>query len=104
MKVRHRLAALVAASFAPIAILTIATPAVGWAEECPRGAKWDPEARTCNPPPPVPAWYQAAPSWAQSSAPAWAPPPPPPPPWAVALDFKAVWDPRQEAWTWAYVR
>ena len=90
-------------AFAPLAIVTVATPAVSSAD-CDAGQTWDPVAKTCNPPPPPPAWYQAAPSYAQSWAPAWAPPPPPAPPWADALGLKAVWDPRLEAWTWAYVR
>lgn|SRR5690349_16705609 len=99
----RRLVVVSVFAFAPLAIATVVTPAVSSAE-CDTGQTWDPVAKTCNPPPGVPAWYQAAPSYAQSWAPAWAPPPPPPPPWAEQLGLKAVWDPRTEAWTWAYVR
>jgi hypothetical protein len=99
-----RLAAVTVAALAPMTIMTIATPAVSAAEECPGGRTWDPVARKCDPPPPAPAWYQAAPPYAQSWAPAWVPPPPPTPPWAEALSLKPVWDPKQETWMWIYVR
>jgi hypothetical protein len=104
MKFRHRLSAVVAAGLASMALLVVGSSASGSAEVCPDGRTWIPATKRCDPPPPVPAWYQVAPSYAQSWAPAWAPPPPPAPPWAVALDLKPVWDPRQEMWTWIYVR
>jgi hypothetical protein len=98
-----RLASTIVVALAAMAVATVATPAVSSAE-CDGGRTWDPATKLCDPPPPVPAWYQAAPSYAQSWAPAWAPPPPPAPPWAEALSLKPVWDPRLETWTWIYVR
>lgn len=98
-----RLVGIMVAATAPIAVATVATPAVSSAE-CLGGRAWDPATRLCDPPPPVPAWYQAAPSWAQSWAPPWAPPPPPPPQWAVNLGLQPVWSPRLNEWTWIYVR
>ena len=94
---------VIAVAFATMAIVTVAMPAISSAE-CDNGRTWDPVARVCDPPPPAPAWYQAAPSYAQSWAPAWAPPPPPTPPWAELLSLKPVWDPRLETWTFIYVR
>jgi hypothetical protein len=102
MRTCRRLTAGVAVALAPLAIMTIATPAVSSAE-C-DGRTWNPAMRTCDPPPPVPAWYQPAPTYAQAWAPVWAPPPPPAPPWAVALDLKPVWDQKLQTWTWIYVR
>jgi hypothetical protein len=99
----RRSAVLIATAAAPMAAVTLAAPAVS-ATECDGGRTWDPVAKLCDPPPPVPAWYQAAPSYAQPWAPPWAPPPPPPPSWAVQWDLKPVWDPRLNAWTWIYVR
>jgi hypothetical protein len=99
-----RLATVVAAALAPAAIVTVATPGVSDAEQCPDGRTWNPQTVTCDPPPGVPAWYHAAPSYAQSWAPAWVPPPPPAPEWARQLDLKPVWDPRLETWSWIYVR
>jgi hypothetical protein len=100
----RRLTAPVAVALAPAAIVTIAAPAISSAEQCPDGRTWNPQTVMCDPPPPLPAWYQAAPSYAQSWAPAWAPPPPPAPPWADALGLKMVWDPRLETWNLIYVR
>jgi len=101
-----RLATITMVALSPMAIVTLAAPAVSSAD-C-GGRAWDPVAKLCMPPPPVPDWYQAAPTWAQSWAPPWAPPPPPPPPsvmcpspfdWSCGVPQKAVWDPRYNAWT-----
>jgi hypothetical protein len=100
----RRLTTVVAVAFAPAAIVTVVFPGVSDAEQCPDGRTWNPQTVMCDPPPPIPAWYQAAPSYAQSWAPAWAPPPPPGPPNAEALGLKPVWDPRLERWDWIYVR
>jgi len=102
-KLLHRVSAVFVAALATTVVGTIATPA-GSSAECEGGRTWDPAVRLCDPPPPVPAWYQAAPSYAQAWAPPWAPPPPPAPPWAEMLQLKPVWDPKLETWTWIYVR
>jgi hypothetical protein len=82
-----------------IAGAVLATSAVSSAE-CDGGRSWDPVARLCDPPPPIPAWYQVPPSYAQPWAPAWAPPPPPPTPLQQLLHLAPVWDPRFNAWSW----
>ena len=97
-----RLVGIIVAAIAPIAVATVATPAVSSAE-CLGGRAWDPLNKVCDPPPPVPAWYQPAPYWTQSWAPPWVPPPPPPQ-WAVDLQLQPVWDQRLNQWTWIYVR
>ena len=99
----RRLSAVIVAALATAVFVTIATPAVSWAE-CEGGRTWDPVARLCDPQPPVPAWYRPAPDYAQAWAPPWAPPPPPAPAWAVQAQLTPVWDPRTEAWIWTYVR
>lgn len=88
---------------AGMAVVAASTAGVSSAE-CDAARPWNPVTRMCDPPPPVPAWYQVAPAWAQSWAPAWAPPPPPAPDWAVQYDLKPVWDPKLNTWTWIYVR
>jgi hypothetical protein len=95
-KVLRRLAVTVVVAVAPMAL---ATPAVSWAE-CEGGRTWDPLARLCDPPPPMPAWYQVPPTYAQPWAPPWAPPPPPPTPLQQLLHLQPVWDPRFNAWSW----
>jgi hypothetical protein len=100
----RRMATVIAAALAPAAIATVAVAGVGSAEVCTGGRTWDPQTLSCTPPPPAPAWYQAAPSYAQSWAPAGVPPPPPTPDWAKALDLKPVWDPKLETWQFIYVR
>jgi hypothetical protein len=102
-KFLRRLSAVLVVALATTVLVTIATPGVSSAE-CEGGRTWDPVAKQCDPPPPVPAWYRAAPSYAQAWAPPWAPPPPPAPGWAQQLQLTPVWDPRLEAWTWTYVR
>src|ERR1700741_5531211 len=102
-KLARRLSAVAVIALATTVFVTIATPGVSSAE-CEGGRTWDPVARLCDTPPPVPAWYQAAPSYAQAWAPPWATPPPPAPGWAQQLQLTPVWDPRQEAWIWTYVR
>jgi hypothetical protein len=104
MRILFRRLAIVAVALVPAAVGTVATPAVGGADQCPDGRTWDPVTVMCDPPPPVPAWYQAAPAYAQSWAPPWAPPPPPTPDWAKQLDLKPVWDPKAEEWRFIYVR
>lgn len=99
----RRLSAVIVVALATTVFVTIETPPISSAE-CDGGRTWDPATRLCDPPPPVPAWYQAAPSYAQAWAPPWAPPPPPAPGWAQQLQLTPVWDPRQEAWIWTYVR
>ena len=61
----HRLAIVGAASFAPLAFVTVITPGVSSAVECGWGTVFDPPSNTCvaAPAPPPP------------------PPPPPPPSW-----------------------
>jgi hypothetical protein len=84
-KVLRRLAVTVVVAAAP---MVVATPAVSSAE--------------CegDPPPPIPAWYQVPPSYAQPWAPPWAPPPPPPTQLQQWLHLQPVWDPRFNAWSW----
>jgi hypothetical protein len=101
--VRH-LAAVAAAAVAPVVLVTVAAPGVAAADDCIGGRTWDPVAKMCTPPPPVPTWYQPAPAYAQSWAPPWAPPPPPPPPYAVQFDLKPVWNPGTNQWEYIYVR
>ena len=100
----RRTATVVAIALAPAAIVTVATPGISGAEQCTDGRTWNPLTVSCDPPPPIPAWYQAAPSYAQSWAPAWAPPPPPTPDWAKELDLKPVWIPSKQEWDFIYVR
>jgi hypothetical protein len=95
-KVLRRLAVTVVVAVAPMAL---ATPAVSSAE-CDGGRAWDPAVRLCDPPPPMPAWYQVPPTYAQPWAPPWAPPPPPPTPLQQLLRLQPVWDPRFNAWSW----
>lgn len=90
-----RLAVIVVVALSPMAITTVTSPAVGWADCGDRA--WDPVTKLCVPPPPVPEWYQPAPTWAQPWAPPWAPLPPPAPESPIPL--KPVWDPRYNAWT-----
>ena len=90
----RRLATITVVALSPMAVVTLAAPAVSSADCGGRG--WDPVAKLCVPPPPVPDWYRVAPTWAQPWAPAWAPLPPPPPPSSIPL--KPVWDPRYNAW------
>ena len=99
-----RLMSAVVAASAPILLVTIVAPAVSSAEDCLGGRTCDPVRNMCDPPPPVPAWYQPAPAYAQPWAPPWAPPPPPPPPFAVQFDLKPVWDPGVNEWRFIYVR
>lgn len=101
MFLRH-LAIITVVALSPMAIVTLATPAVSSADCGGRG--WDPVAKLCVPPPSLPDWYRAAPTWAQSWAPAWASPPPPAPPWAEAMRLQPVWDPIANTWTWIYIR
>ncbi len=89
---RRRMATIVVVALSTLA--TLSSPAVAWAD-C-GGRTWDPVARLCVPPPPVPEWYQPAPTWAQPWAPPWAPLPPPAPDSPIPL--KPVWDPRYNAW------
>lgn len=103
-----RMAILGVMASSPMAVVALVMPAVSSAD-C-GGRTWDPVARVCVPPPPVPDWYQPAPTYAQPWAPPWAPPPPPPPPPVVCpapyntnpcgVPVKAVWDPRYNEWTW----
>jgi hypothetical protein len=102
----RRLATITVVALSPIAIMTLATPAVSSADCGDRD--WNPVTNLCVPAPPVPEWYRAAPTWAQSWAPPWAPPPPPAPPSVMCpvlyaascgVPVKAVWDPRYNQWT-----
>jgi hypothetical protein len=77
----------------------VATAGVSSAE-CDGGRTWDPVAKLCDPPPPMPAWYQVPPTYAQPWAPPWAPPPPPPTQLQQWLHLQPVWDPRFNAWSW----
>jgi hypothetical protein len=43
----RRLAVVVAAALAPMAYVTVAAPAIGWAD-CENGAWWDPVANVCR--------------------------------------------------------
>lgn len=90
-----RLAIVAAVAVSPMAITTLVAPAASRAD-C-EGRAWDPVNKLCVPPPPVPEWYQPAPTWAQPWAPPWAPLPPPTP--ASPIPLKPVWDPRYNAWT-----
>jgi len=58
----HRCAIIGAAALAPLAFVTVVSPAVGNAVECGQGTVFDPPSNTCvaaalpPPPPPPPAW------------------------------------------------
>ena len=60
----HRLAIIGAAAFAPLAFITVVSPATSNAIECGVGTVFDPASNTCvaaalpppPPPPPPPAW------------------------------------------------
>ena len=58
----HRLALLSAGALAPLAFVTVVSPAVSSATECGWGTVLDPPSNTCvaaplpPPPPPPPAW------------------------------------------------
>ena len=102
-KLLGRLSVATLAALAWLAIVAVAAP-VANADLCLGGRTWNPDTRMCDPPPPIPAWYQAPPAYAQPWAPAWAPPPPPAPPWAELLRLKPVWDPKLNTWNWIYIR
>lgn len=64
MNVTGRLAAVVVTIVAPIALVTAASPGMGYAQECGLGTVFDPVSNTCvaaqppappPPPPPLPA-------------------------------------------------
>ena len=63
MFLRH-LAIITVVALSPMAIVTLATPAVSSADCGGRG--WDPVAKLCVPPPSLPDCYRAAPTWAQN--------------------------------------
>ncbi len=77
----HRLCGVVAIAFVPMAAAVLITPAVSSAA-CDPNMSWNPTARTCTAPPPVPAWYTPAPVYAPSFAGDDVPPPPPKPWWS----------------------
>jgi hypothetical protein len=96
MKILRRLGVITMTALASMAAVTVAAPGVSWAA-C-DGRTWNPVTRLCDPPPPMPAWYQVPPSYTQPWAPAWAPPPPPSP--APQLALKPVWNPQINDWQW----
>lgn len=92
----HRFAVAAAAAVAPLAVVTLLTPAVSAASDCDRNMSWNPATGECKRPPPIPAWYHVPPTWAPPYAPPDVEPPPPPPSWAPTLN--PVWDPRSGGW------
>jgi hypothetical protein len=97
MNILRRLGLITTTALAFMAAVTVAAPGVSWAL-CDDGRTWDPVARLCDPPPPMPVWYQVPPSYAQPWAPAWAPPPPPNP--IPGLAIMPVWNPQTNDWSW----
>jgi hypothetical protein len=85
-KTLHRLAVVSAVVLAPLAAVTVATPAVSSAQ-CANGSWWDPVANVCRPL--VPLACENG-SWWDPVANVCRPPVVPPPP---ACGYGSYWDP-----------